>query len=180
MHLGCAWVIWLAVRCREGSLRTGGAAGGQWCWAQAPSWTPSPPSSLSNLGFCSKRGKEAEMGPGEGKAHWKKGSKAAPPEPWGLPATGVVSGLQEATCPRSLLCGPGPLPQPPIPGTNDCSLNIFPLIKPSGSPSGQQSLLSQAWSAPTGRSSGCPACRAPSGLGRSRLHLAGQQFTAQG
>ena len=37
------------------------------------------------------------MGPGEGKAHWKKGSKAAPPEPRGLPATGVVSGLQEAT-----------------------------------------------------------------------------------
>lgn len=55
---------------------------------------------------------------------WKNRSKSACPKPWAIQCstTGVVSGPQEANCPRNVLCGPGPLPPPSI----HVQMTLFP------------------------------------------------------
>lgn len=95
------------------------------------------------------------------------------PEPRGLPATGP----QEATCLRSLR-GPRPLPQRFSPGTKDIG-SLEPqhlsIDETEWKPQWAAGPPFQAQWAQTGRFWGCPACGAPSGLGYSCLHLAGQQ-----
>lgn len=92
-----------------------------------PSWTPTLMQLTAPLGLLFKDGigKEAEMGPAQASAcFWKNRSKSACPEPWAsqCSSTGVVSGPQEATCPRNVLCGPGPLP----PASIHVQMTLFP------------------------------------------------------
>lgn len=94
----------------------------------------------------------------------------------GLPPKPLLRPLCPRKPPWNLLCGPGPLPQQPIPGTNDSGFLEPPSLsinKIKRKPRWQQASSRHRRHGLEG--SRLPRLRAPSGLGHSWLHLARQR-----
>lgn len=109
LHLGSAWggVLSWKSRCHEGGSKAGITASSTGITFRLP---PGPPSSLLCLGFCSEGLRKKADGPST--------RQRLLLEDW-IHAARLSTGLPVQSHLWSWLCGPGLLPQQPIPGTSD-------------------------------------------------------------